>query len=61
MDSSVNYLDTQKMWLIIGAFSQVKKVQIFTDTPEDYTACLGSPQPESLSIHSCSDALTFDV
>ena len=26
MDSSANYLDTQKVWLMIGAFSQVKKV-----------------------------------
>ena len=61
MDSSANFLDTQKIWLLIGAFSQVKKVRIFTDAPEDYNACLGFPQPESLSIHSCSEAATFDV
>lgn len=39
----------------------MKKVQIFTDAPEDYNTCLGSPQPGSLAIHPCSEALTFDV
>ena len=61
MDSSANYLDTQRIWLMIGAFSQVKKVQIFTDAAEDYNACLGFPHPESLNIYPCSDAVNFDV
>ena len=60
-DSEINRMDSHRIWLLVGAFSQIKKVTIFTDDPDEYNASFCYQPPLNISIKPAFDSIFFDV